>query len=276
MSKKPSKEEISTDESGILPMSLTSPPPKLSKQKQKLFSHSFNNILKNYPKISLDDIAKEKNEPHQKVELKYKIIIIGDFGTGKSSITLRASKGEFNPYHPKSAVSYECHKLKTQFNGNKIKLQIWDTIGMEKSKCIPKNFYRNTSLAIIAYSVTNRESFNHVEFWLKELKNCCPGCKIVLVGTKADLEDEREVKFEEGEKCQKDYGFLFFTETSSKTGENIDDLINICTLILYSEYIQLEKFENQGEDEKYHGGTFVLDKKDVNDYEEIVNEESCC
>ena len=80
-----------------------------------------------------------------------------------------------------------------------IKLQIWDTCGQEIYKSLVSNFYRNSSLAIIVYSIDNRESFEHAETWLKELKNQAnPDVRIFLVGNKADLEESRQVKKEEG------------------------------------------------------------------------------
>ena len=56
------------------------------------------------------------------------------------------------------------------------------------------SFYNNSSLAIIVYSIDNEESFNHIEFWLNELRTKGnPDINIFLIGNKADLEDNRQI-----------------------------------------------------------------------------------
>ena len=46
---------------------------------------------------------------------------------------------------------------------------------------------------------------------------------VILIGNKSDLEDERQVKKEEGERRAKEYNIPFY-ETSCKTGINIDEV----------------------------------------------------
>ena len=90
-------------------------------------------------------------------------------------------------------------------NDKVIKLQIWDTCGQEIYKSLISNFYRNSSLAVLVYAIDNKESFNHVENWLNDLKSQAnPDVRIFLVGNKADLEEDRKIKKEEGEKYKED------------------------------------------------------------------------
>ena len=61
-------------------------------------------------------------------------------------------------------------KIKTlQIEDKLIKFQIWDTAGQERFKNITQNYYKGTSGIIVAYAVNDRESFNHVKSWMKQI-----------------------------------------------------------------------------------------------------------
>ena len=84
----------------------------------------------------------------------------------------------------------------------------------EKYCSLISNYYRNASLAIIVYSVDNLKSFKDIDFWIKELKsNSSPDIKLMLIGNKKDLIEERQVQYDEGKKIANDYGFYYFSET---------------------------------------------------------------
>lgn len=58
--------------------------------------------------------------------------------------------------------------------------------------------------------------------WIEDVRNHArTGTILALVGNKIDLEGERVVKKEEGEKLAKEFGAIFF-ETSAKANINID------------------------------------------------------
>lgn len=57
--------------------------------------------------------------------------------------------------------------------------------------------------------------------WLKELKtHSSPSVKVFLVGNKCDLDNKREVEYEEGLKFKEDNNLFYFTETSAMNGTN--------------------------------------------------------
>lgn len=75
----------------------------------------------------------------------------------------------------------------------KVKLQLWDTGGSEQFRSVTKQFYRGAQGALIVYSITDQVSFSKVDWWINELRNMSPGCKIILIGNKSDLEATREI-----------------------------------------------------------------------------------
>ena len=171
-----------------------------------------------------------------KYDFSFKMIVIGDAGVGKSCLTNRAAKEKFLPdYSP--TVGFEFLTFSTNIENKIIKLQIWDTCGQEVYRSLITNFYRNASLAMMVYSIDSRESFLHINQWLKEVRiQSHPDVKIVLIGNKADLEDKRVVTFEEAEKFKEENQILYFQETSAKTGLNSKEVFEQAAKILYDEH----------------------------------------
>ena len=149
----------------------------------------------------------------------------------------------------------------------RVKLQIWDTCGQEIYKSLISNFYRNSSLAVLIYAIDNKESFNHVENWLNDLKSQAnPDVRIFLVGNKADLEEDRKVSKEEGEKYKEDQHLDLFMEASAKSGHNARNVLVEAAKILYKDYIKFDENNKDNEDRlkinKKGQGLIKKDKKD--------------
>ena len=134
-------------------------------------------------------------------DFTFKIIVIGNSFVGKSSLVERATKNRFlSEYN--TTIGFDYCSFFIKYDEKIIKLQIWDTCGQEIYQSLITNFYRNSSLAILVYAIDNRKSFENLDNWLKELKReSNPDAKTILIGNKIDLENEKVVSREEGEKC---------------------------------------------------------------------------
>lgn len=193
----------------------------------------------------MDDIDNIKCEfiPEEtiKYDLSFKIIIIGDSGVGKSSLTLRATKNQFQDYY-NATVGFEFFSQNIKMDDTIIKLQMWDTCGQEIYRSLISSFYKNSSLAMIMYSIEDEESFRHLDYWIKEIKNNSnPDIKIILIGNKVDLEDKRTVSKEEEEKFAKENGIEEVYETSAKTGFNAKNIFCRAAQILYKEHLNYKQ-----------------------------------
>ncbi|KAF1743022.1 hypothetical protein MXB_5238, partial [Myxobolus squamalis] len=110
-----------------------------------------------------------------------------------------------------------------EINNVKVKLQIWDTAGQERFRAVTRSYYRGALGALIVYDITSRSTFNSVTTWLQSCRPLVqPNTVIILIGNKADLENNRDVSCEEGQKFADENGLLFF-ETSAKTGNNVSE-----------------------------------------------------
>ena len=190
-------------------------------------------------------------EDFAQYDISFKIIVIGDSGVGKSCLTTQAVRNNFEEFYT-ATIGFEFLTFNMRINNNVLKLQIWDTCGQEVYKSLITNFYRNSSLALILYAINNMDSFKHAETWLNELKaQANPNVKIFLVGNKSDLEDERVVSKEDGERFREEKNLDKFIETSAKTGENARGALLEAAKLLYKDYLKAKKnLESNNDNQK--------------------------
>ena len=188
-------------------------------------------------------------EDFAQYDISFKIIVIGDSGVGKSCLTTQAVRNNFEEFYT-ATVGFEFLTFNMRINNNVLKLQIWDTCGQEVYKSLISNFYCNSSLALILYVINNRDSFQHAETWLNDLKNQAnPNVRVFLVGNKSDLENERVVSKEEGEKSKDEKKLDRFFETSAKTGENARSALLEEAKLLYKDYLKAKQSLANGEEQ---------------------------
>lgn len=161
-----------------------------------------------------------------------KSVIVGDSGTGKSSLMMRFTDDKFNPTFI-STVGVDFNIKTIEYQNKKFKFQIWDTAGQERFKSITTSYYRGAIATIICYDTTDRTSFYNIDKWFNEVKkNSINMPVLILCGTKTDLISEREISYNEGENKAKFLGMKFF-ECSSKDKlgiENIFEYIISCKI----------------------------------------------
>ena len=76
----------------------------------------------------------------------------------------------------------------------------------------------------MVYDISRRSTFNHLNTWLSDIKNCCHDKAVIhVVGNKSDLNSQREVSFDEGKQWALQHGLLF-TETSAKTDDDCSEV----------------------------------------------------
>ena len=209
-------------------------------------------------------------EDYAQYDLSFKIIVIGDSGVGKSCLTTKAVKDNYIEYY-QATIGFEFLTFNLRMNDTVIKLQIWDTCGQEVYRSLISNFYRNSSLAILLYAINNRTSFINVEHWLKDLKSeANPNVRVMLIGNKCDLENERIISKDDGENFKEENKLDFFMETSAKTGENARNVLIEAAKFLYQDFLNKKiqgSISDNSKDDK---------KKKLNDTVENKKNGKCC
>ncbi|XP_010249764.1 PREDICTED: ras-related protein RHN1-like isoform X1 [Nelumbo nucifera] len=150
-------------------------------------------------------------------------VLLGDMGTGKTSLVLRFVKGQFFEYQ-ESTIGAAFFTQVLSLNEATVKFDIWDTAGQERYHSLTPMYYRGAAAAVVVYDISSVDSFIRAKKWVQELqRQGNPNMVMVLVANKADLQDKRKVENEEGEQYAKE-NELFFIETSAKTAQNVNEL----------------------------------------------------
>ncbi|KAL2332384.1 hypothetical protein Fmac_019965 [Flemingia macrophylla] len=161
-------------------------------------------------------------KPGNKI-VQAKLVLLGDMGTGKTSLALRFVKGQFFPnQEPTIGAAFFTQIL--SLSEATVKFDIWDTAGQERYHSLAPMYYRGAAAAIVVYDISSVDTFVRAKKWVQELQRHGNQKSVMaLVANKCDLEPRREVQAEAGEQFAQENG-MFYMETSAKTAENINEL----------------------------------------------------
>ncbi|ELA48397.1 small GTP-binding protein domain [Vavraia culicis subsp. floridensis] len=163
---------------------------------------------------------------NERKEYTYKMVVLGYYSVGKSSLIQKYVKDEFNPNEESTIGAAFLTKTSIYPNYN-IKYEIWDTAGQERYNSLIPMYYRGAHVALIVYDITCPESFETAKNWVTELSSEKPKNFVkVLIGNKSDLENtSRKVGFDEAKEYARRNKMLFF-EASAKTGFNVENVFS--------------------------------------------------
>ena len=195
------------------------------------------------------------------------LLVIGDSSVGKTSLITRYTNGTFKEEYL-ATVGLDYYSKNEEINNQAIQIKLWDTAGQERFKALTQNYFRNAEGVLLAFDVTNEESFNNLKDWISSIKINMEAKNIflplIVVGNKIDMENDREITKEEAEKFASENKYKYF-ETSAKTGEGVDEAIK--------ELINLVLNQNQVDEQKIEARKSVP-LKDNNQKEE--KKKGCC
>ncbi|GAA6064341.1 hypothetical protein JCM10212_002317 [Sporobolomyces blumeae] len=151
---------------------------------------------------------------------KFKLVFLGEQSVGKTSLITRFMYDTFdNTYQATIGIDF---LSKTMYLEDRtVRLQLWDTAGQERFRSLIPSYIRDSSVAVVVYDITNRQSFLNTSKWVDDVRSERGNdVIIVLVGNKTDLNDKRQVTTEEAEQKSKELNVMFI-ETSAKAGHNV-------------------------------------------------------
>ncbi|MFW9937041.1 MAG: Rab family GTPase [Candidatus Thorarchaeota archaeon] len=221
---------------------------KINAQKESIALELFK--FKNYIEGLLEDLRKKEIEKytaqafpmHQKdaIDFKFKIIICGDQGVGKTSLILKFTENAFRRTYIPTVGVFVTDKIFKVDNHN-IQLVLWDIAGQQKFELMRQQFYKGLDGAFLVFDLTEQKSFKNIVHWYNDLKKYAtkfPNLIGYIVGNKSDLVDDIAIDDNEINSLNNTLN-LKYIETSALTGENVYNAFfnlarSLYNLVIYS------------------------------------------
>ena len=189
--------------------------------------------------------------------IEYKFILLGDMAVGKTSIFRRLSGKSFEQNLiatvgvEKNIIDIENVKIDEKVSQN-FKISLFDTSGQERFRTITRDYFRNSQGIILLYSIVNKESYRHIQEWLKSIKESLSDWKkseymIMLLANKLDIAEEkpetRMILVDEPEKLCKEEEIFWGGECSAKTND-VTQLKEILIKFIKQIHLKLKDNDN--------------------------------
>ena len=193
-------------------------------------------------------------------EEEIKVILVGQAGTGKTSLINSAMGQQFIEGKEQSTISSSFVTKKINIGEKSYSVNLWDTIGQEKFRSLTKIFIKDSKIVIFVYDITVLTSFEELQYWYDTIKEVLGDTAVLgIAGNKQDLFINEEVSEEKAKKYADDKKALFKL-TSAKNPLNFNQLLED----LLKEYIKKsggvvessdsQKLDNKKEEPSGKGG----------------------
>ena len=215
-----------------------------------------------------------------------KVVLLGESGVGKTCIISRFVNNSYEEgLMSTNGASYASKIVTYPEYGNKtIKFEVWDTAGQEKYRALNKIFYKDASICILVYDITNRESFKAIQdYWCQQVKDSAPPNIVLgLAGNKCDLIEREDVPEESARNLAKELN-AFFISTSAAKNIGIEELFHhLGCKYLDPNYklnddttnIPKQNINKENKLEKNNNKKLKLDEKNLK--KNNKNKKSCC
>ena len=119
-----------------------------------------------------------------------KVIIVGDSGVGKTSFIQRAVTNKFEESHNVTIIA-DISRMFYLIGEVKVRLQFWDTCGLEQYRSMNRAYYRNSDIALVLYDLNNLSTLKNCKSIITDVREyCSKDTLIYLIGNKNDLLDD--------------------------------------------------------------------------------------
>ena len=162
---------------------------------------------------------KDKNNKEKKEIKKFKIILLGEKGVGKSSLIERYVNNKFSNLENQGTRNAVFTKKYDIDKNVIVELSINDTSEVENLQKYPREYYKDAHGAFLVFSFANHRSFERLAYWKDELYDNAPeDIVFCILGNQADRTADKQVTSEEAKDFAENN---FFVEVSAKAGNNV-------------------------------------------------------
>jgi small GTP-binding protein len=190
---------------------------------------------------------KDKQKKEKKDYKKFKIILLGEKGVGKSSLIERYVNNKFSNFSNQGIRDAVYNKKNYVDKNLTVELSINDTTEVENLQKFPREYYTDAHGAILVFSLADKRSFERLSYWKEELDNNAPPDVVTcILGNQSDRTADRKVEETDAQMFAE--GYLYY-EVSAKAGNNISMAFDA----LISNIIQKQKEEKKNPDKVLRG-----------------------
>jgi small GTP-binding protein len=190
---------------------------------------------------------KDKQKKEKKDYKKFKIILLGEKGVGKSSLIERYVNSNFSNFESQGIRDAVYNKKYDVDKNLTVELSINDTSEVENLQKYPRDYFNDAHGAILVFSLADHRSFERLSYWKTELNDNAPSDVVTcILGNQSDRTADRKVDQEEAQSFAE--GNLYY-EVSAKAGNNI----SMAFENLANKIIQKQKEEKKNPDKVLRG-----------------------
>ena len=159
--------------------------------------------------------------------------MLGDETTGKTALLNHYISG-FVHVDITAKTGVDFYSKTTVYHGRKVKLHVWVFGDEERFQFLMHQYCKGADAALFLYNITIPSSLDHLRDWNQIIREQAGNIPIMLVGTRAHLEEQRAVTKDQCIQAAQIHNPSGFIEVSSKTGQNVDHLFEAMIKILFN------------------------------------------
>lgn len=149
-------------------------------------------------------------------KISKKIILLGHFGVGKTSLVRRFVHEKFTDQYL-TTIGVKVDKKVIETDEKTVTMIIWDIEGGAVQSKLPQSYFLGAHGIIYVFDLLRPSTYANIESELQYFRELLPKASVQIIGNKTDLLDEIDLEDFERENAGI-YNFL----SSAKTGANVE------------------------------------------------------
>lgn len=152
------------------------------------------------------------------MKISKKVILLGHFGVGKTSLVKRFVLEKFSEQY-QTTIGVKIDKKVIEIGDQMLTLLIWDIEGSMTQSHLPTSYFAGAHGILYVFDLLRPSTWENIDHELQYFRTLLPKATLRIIGNKRDMLDAVQLnEFEENFTGHVDH------LSSAKTGENVEDL----------------------------------------------------